>query len=187
MENFKNIKGYEGLYQISNIGTVKSISRIIKRGNSQLTVKESILKTWINKGGYVSVKLFKNSIGKSFRIHRLIAIAFIENTQNKDCINHIDGIKTNNIIENLEWVTKSENTKHAFKIGIQTNNRIGIFGDLNNLSKSVYQYKDGILINKFGSRLEAERVTKISSRKIALCCNGKRKTSGGYNWYNNEL
>jgi hypothetical protein len=187
MENFKDINGYEGLYLISNYGTVRSVERVINRTTGQLKIKERILKTLVNKGGYVSVKLFKNGKGESFRIHRLIAISFIINTENKDCINHIDGIKTNNSLSNLEWVTKSENTKHAFKLGIQTNNRIGKFGANNNLSKTVYQYKNGLLICQFGSRLEAERMTNISSRKIGLCCNGKRKTSGGFNWYNEAI
>jgi hypothetical protein len=121
-EIFKDIKGYEGLYQISNLVCVKSLERFadVSNGGKRL-VKQRILKTCMmgTNCGYVGVVLCKESKYKSFRIHRLIAIAFIPNPDNKPCVNHLDGNKLNNNIDNLEWCTHSENNKHALKTGLR--------------------------------------------------------------------
>jgi hypothetical protein len=115
MENWKDINGYEGYYQISNFGKIKSLPRVLENRIK----KETILKLIINNHGYVACGLTINNKHKRFLVHRLIAEAFIENTQNKPFINHINGIKDDNRIENLEWVTHSENVKHAYDIGIK--------------------------------------------------------------------
>jgi hypothetical protein len=115
MENWKDINGYEGYYQISNFGKIKSLPRVLKNRIK----KETILKPSINNHGYVACGLTINKKYKRFLIHRLVAEAFIENTQDKPFINHINGIKDDNRIENLEWVTHSENVKHAYDIGIK--------------------------------------------------------------------
>jgi hypothetical protein len=117
-EIWKDIIGSNGLYQISNLGNVKSLSRttirVFKTHTSRLPVKEKILKPVLsNKDGYYRV----NISGKLKSIHRLIAIHFIPNPNNYESINHINAIKTDNSISNLEWCTPSQNTRHAFKIG----------------------------------------------------------------------
>lgn len=117
-EKWKDIKEYEGLYQISNLGRVKSLSRLQITGTSSYWSKERILKPRLLKGGYLEVSLCKNSKLYYFRIHRLVAIHFIDNTEQKPQVNHLDGCKINNIVTNLEWCTRSENIIHACKTGL---------------------------------------------------------------------
>lgn len=119
MEIWKDIEDYEGLYQISNLGRVKSLERKIKRRNDRIqTVKERILKLNLDKEGYHTVKLHKEGKGKNFKVHRLVALAFISNPDNKLEVNHIDGIKTDNKVTNLEWNTRNENMQHAVDNGL---------------------------------------------------------------------
>lgn len=114
VEIWKDIVGYEGLYQVSNMGRVKSL-------NYNHTLEERILKNIKSNGYYYRVMLYKNKKGKSIRIHRLVGNAFIKNPDNKPCINHIDGNKSNNRVDNLEWCTYKENTEHAFITGMMVN------------------------------------------------------------------
>ena len=109
LEQWKDIKGYEGLYQVSNYGRVKR-----KYNNGKIR----ILKPISTNNGYLRVSLSKNSVNNTYFVHRLVAQAFILNPENKPEVNHIDGDKTNNKIENLEWCTRSENIQHAFYTGL---------------------------------------------------------------------
>jgi hypothetical protein len=111
MEIFIDIKGFEKLYQVSNLGNVKSL------GNNKLR-KEKILKQGLTKCGYKTACLSKNNKYKSYTIHRLVAIAFIINDKNNRNVNHKNGIKIDNRVDNLEWCTTSENTKHAYDNGL---------------------------------------------------------------------
>lgn len=118
-EEWKSVSGYENFYQVSNLGNVRSIERtfVNSRGEKR-TLASVVLKTHGNAKGYLKVRLWGLSKRKSFYVHRLVAIAFLENPHNKEQINHIDGVKKNNKVENLEWATASENNKHAIANGL---------------------------------------------------------------------
>jgi hypothetical protein len=120
MEIWKDIKDYEGLYQVSSLGNVKSIDRAIssKNGKRIFNVNGKPLKGFANKNGYKRVHLTKEHKGKSYFVHRLVAFNFLDKPNYKCEVNHIDGNKFNNFISNLEWVTHSENLQHAFDNGL---------------------------------------------------------------------
>ena len=111
-EIWKDVQGYEGIYQISNMGRVKSIERKAKKYDGMRIVRERYLKL-NNNDDYYRVKLFKDGEKKILKVHRLVALYFIENNDNKLEVNHIDCNKKNNRIDNLEWCTLQENSKHA--------------------------------------------------------------------------
>lgn len=118
-EIWKDIEGYEGLYKISSTGRIKSCERITRDKNGkERKTKEIFLKGFFCRGGYQNVDLCKKCKVKKYIVHRLVAKAFIPNHKNKPQVNHIDGIKTNNKIKNLEWSTSGENIRHAFKTGL---------------------------------------------------------------------
>lgn len=173
-EIWKDIPGYEGLYQVSNLGRVKALERMTKR-ERPLFVKERILCPG-KRTGYLIVSLGSGKARKSYSVHRLVANAFIPNPENKRTVNHKDGNKMNNEASNLEWNTDKENLNHAIKTGLlkYENNRKG--------SKPVAQYdQDMNLITIYPSMREAERAG-FTQTKISLCCAGKRKSHKGYIW-----
>jgi len=173
-EIWKDIKGFEGLYQVSNLGRVKSLEReTIRKDGSKLPIKERILKP--QKGlGYLRVALCKGSgKGKLFFVHRLVCEAFHENTENKPCVNHIDENKINNVASNLEWCTYKENLNHG------TRNAKAAKA----LGKAVGQYtRDGKLIKIWQSTHEVERQLGFSNKSISRAARGERKTAYGYVW-----
>lgn len=118
MELWKDIKDYEGLYQVSNFGNVKRIEGVVTRKDGRTRrVKETILKPTTNNKGYLCVQLCKNGKGKLCTIHRLVALSFIENHLNLPVVNHIDSNQLNNRLDNLEWTTAQGNTVHSIEQG----------------------------------------------------------------------
>lgn len=134
-EIWKDIEGYEGLYQVSSLGRVKSLERIIKSKSALGKIficrrqKEKILDCF-KSGGYLLVGLNKQNKQKMIYLHRIVCLSFLENPENKPCINHKNGIKTDNRVDNLEWCTYKENMSHAIN-----NNLAGQLGEKNGHSK----------------------------------------------------
>lgn len=125
-EIWKDITGYEGLYQVSSLGNVKSLDRYVKhyRGGNCFK-KGATLKPSKNRKGYYLIVLAKEGISRSKSIHRIVAETFIPNQQNKPQVNHKDGNKTNNSVQNLEWATQEENMTHAFENGLNKGSMLG--------------------------------------------------------------
>lgn len=117
-EYWKDIKGYEGLYQVSNLGNIKSIDRSIKRSTSLMKLKSKPISQYVGNRGYPMVSLCINGKCKRYLVHRIVAIAFLPNPLNKAYVNHIDDNKQNSNLENLEWSTPTENSIHAHKHGL---------------------------------------------------------------------
>ncbi len=119
-EVWHEVKDFEGLYQVSNLGRVQSLERqVFHGGNKKLhNIRGKVLKPRVNNCGYVQVRLYKDGKCYTKSVHRLLGEATIPNTENKCCIDHIDGKKTNNIQENLRWLTHSENMRHAYSLGL---------------------------------------------------------------------
>ena len=166
-EIWKDVPEYEGLYQVSNLGRVVSL-----RKNKILTPK----KNW---DGYFRIQLWRYNQNVYIGIHRLIAEAFIPNPKNKPYINHKNGIKTDNRVENLEWCTQLENIKHAIKMGLKKpcpkNWRVS--------SKPIVQLTlNGEFVKEYPSQMEVERVLGINHSNVSAACKGKIKTLKGYVW-----
>ena len=122
-EIWKDIKDYEGLYQISNYGNVKSLPKERRNRRGVYIQKEKLLSLTNTSTGYKKVELVKDGKRKGFKVHRLVAQAFIPNPDEKPQVNHIDGDKTNNYVDNLEWATASENSIHAYNTGLNSNKK----------------------------------------------------------------
>ncbi len=185
-EVWKDIPGSEEIYQASTLGRIRSVNRIIYTTDNKVRKQPGkILKPGKHYKGYYNVVLYKNKKSKTIFVHRLIATTFLENTYNKVWINHIDGIKTNNKVSNLEFSTISENIKHAFKNGLKKPNRpmLGRFGKLSPVSRGVHQFSiNGEYIASYESITEALVINGFRGHGISDSAKGKKKTSNGYIW-----
>lgn len=167
-EVWKPIKGYEGLYEVSNIGNVKSI-------NYNKTGKPKLLIPRNNGKGYIYVVLAKGGIHRNKYVHRLVAENFVENTRKGIAkeVNHKDECKSNNYYKNLEWVTRKENNNYGTRIKKVAKAK----------AKIVIQYdRNGKFIREWESTCEIQRVLGFSQGHISKCCLGKIKSAYGYNW-----
>ena len=156
MEEWRDIPGYKGLYQVSNLGRIKSLidkKYDLNENVVKIINRERILKQNLTKKGYCSVKLYKNGKGKTYKIHRLVAEIFIPNPENKPQVNHIDGNKQNNCVTNLEWNTNEENFNNAIKINliktkrirlIDENNKEHIFDKVQDVFKHIKKQPSGV-------------------------------------------
>lgn len=166
-EQWKPVVGYERLYEVSNLGRVKSL-------NYNHTGKERLLKAWKNKDGYMFVVLMKDGVRKTCTVHRLVATAFITNHQGLPIINHKDENPENNKVNNLEWCSYSYNNSYnnrAKKVGEKTSKPIFGISKINGL------------IVEYRSAKEAGKVLNIAPTSITACCKGKKKSAGGYVWH----
>jgi len=192
-EEWRDIKEYEGRYKISNYGRVKTLERQLRcriKNNNKRIQKAKIKKIRYDKDGYCKVSLceYGKKTGKSFFVHRLVAIAFIPNPANKPVVNHKDGKKNNNKPYNLEWNTVRENTIHAIKKGLMkpimpTRNIRS--GKDNPKSRAIYMIdiKENIILKKFDTMKEASDFLNIKGTSgIGQCCRKEIKTAYGYKW-----
>lgn len=172
MQIWKPIEGYEGYYEVSNFGQIKSIQRKVSRGNNYKPVAERILKLSNNKG-YQTVALSKDGKVKYCQVHRLVAKAFIPNPDGLLYVNHKDENPSNNRVDNLEWCTKSYNNSY---------NKVRIKAAISK-RKPVLQYdKQGNFIREWTHAREAAEILGLSKRAIYECCKGRSKSSGGFIW-----
>lgn len=171
METYKDIKGFEGLYQISNYGNIKSL---INR-----TGVNKILNPGITSAGYQTITLCKNKKRTTIQIHRIVAEHFLGLSEL--CVNHKDCNKLNNYVENLEWVTYKENMTHAIKNGLIKYNTVKIAEEKR---KRVIQIDPNTnsIIQVFDSAHEAARKTGFNRGNISTCCRGKVPTANKYKW-----
>lgn len=165
-EIWKDIAGYEGRYQVSTLGRVRNsrTGRILKPHRCGPKVRPNSL--------YYSVILKRKSVAKHFLVHRLVAETFIPNSGSQTVVNHIDGDKFNNSVENLEWTSYSANTIHSYNI---LHNKNGFGGG----PKRVIRVEDGCIFNSIH---EAGRICGIIPQNISRCLRGVRPTAGGYHW-----
>lgn len=173
-EIWKDIKGYEGHYQVSNLGRVKSLARIVVtyHGKKQ-PINERILKIKIHKQGYLEVNLHSKGKYKTYKVHRLVAIAFIPNPYGLLEINHKDENKSNNMVDNLEWCTSSYNANYGTR-----NKRSAL-----SKSKKIIQYSlDGILIKEHQSLTAAGSAVNGNAQGVFLCVNNRIKKYKGFIW-----
>ena len=173
-EVWRDINGYEGYYQVSNQGRVKSLERtFIDNSGRKRTVKERILKPGMGRCGYLLVVLCAGGKPKTSNVHRLVCEAFHENPENKLEVNHINEIKTDNRAVNLEWSTRRENVNYGSR-----NERAA-----KTKSKPVGQWtKEGELVKIWPSTIEVQKQTGFSQGSISKVANGKLKQAYGFIW-----
>lgn len=176
-EIWKDVKGYEGLYQISNYGRVKNKKT------------DYILKPALGSWGYEFVQLCDKGRETSKCIHRMVAESFLDNPDNLPQVNHIDGNKRNNHIDNLEWVSCSQNIKHAFNTGLKKkkmgkeNPLYGRCGIESTRHREVNKYDlEGNFIESYISIREASKKNNINASNISSVCSGRKKMAGNYIW-----
>lgn len=174
-EIWKAVKGFEGLYEVSNLGRVKSLERITQSSSKNGNVYERkthgrTLKQYVDRYGYMKVILTKEGKPYYFTVHRLVAIAFVENPHSKKCVDHIDCNRTNNHSDNLRWVTVDENLQHSHNLGRQKWNAKPVIATSPSGKKYV-----------FVSQREAGRNTGLNQSSIGRCANGQTNSVKG--WY----
>jgi hypothetical protein len=189
-EEWKSISGYEGLYEISSFGRIKSLKRKANSGfNSKRGVKEKILKQEISDKGYLRIVIQKNRSRIKRFVHVLVANEFVINKNNGPEVNHLKGNKSDNRCWMIEWCTRSENQKHAIKNGFYTvkkgkdNSRYGKRGKEVPHSKPVIKYDtENKIIHVYDSITEAAIENGLCKQNISKVCKGERIYCGGYYW-----
>ncbi len=175
MENWKDVKGYEGLYQVSTLGNVR---RVYYHKNTANVV----LKPGKDVDGYMRCALCRDGVCKTFKVHRLVATAFL-GVSHKCDVNHKNGKRDDNRVVNLEWVTHKENIRHSIRTLGKKGTLTGKFSENHPRSKKCVQLtRDGQLVKEYNSQKDAFLATGINHGNINACCLGLRKTAGGFVW-----
>lgn len=181
IEIWKDIENYEGFYQVSNLGRIKSLARDAYKPNGIVNchVKEKILVPSLDGGGYPIVGLCKNGKRKIMKVHRLVAMAFIPNPENKPQVNHIDEVKINNVVENLEWCDASFNINFGTRNERSVQNRRSYKLGNHPRAKAIFCEE---LNKKFDCIKSAEEELGVNINCIVGACKGRQKTAGGFHW-----
>lgn len=174
---WKDVVGYEGIYQVSTDGKIKKNKVTYKRktDGALITLPSIIMKTRVLRG-YETVGLTKNGKQKTKPVHRIIAEAFIPNPENKEEVNHLDGDKLNNKLSNLEWVTKSENSLHAFKLGLRKTTD----GGTSRKVAQICPHTNDVLAT-YPSLRNLDKNTTYLRKEVSIACR-KHKLYRGYYW-----
>lgn len=182
-EEWRDVVGFEGLYQISNLGRVKSLPLIIKYQEKERQSPERLRKVQKTCHGYLFVRLKKGGKNQHKTIHRMIAEAFIPNPNNYPCVNHIDSNRLNNTIKNLEWCTYAHNERWAWETNDKWNKTIPKRQPMNHKWVAVGILNDkGDVIKSFKSIRSASIEMRVNITGISNCIKGKSHTAGGYKW-----
>lgn len=175
---WKEIKGFEGYYEVSDDGRVRGMDRYVPNGDKFIHIPQRELKRTLRRShgaeddGYLVVNLRKYGKAHVLNVHFLVAQAFIQNPDNKPTINHINGNKQDNRVTNLEWATYHENNTHAYQTGLH-----------DPWGKAILQYDlDGNFIARYPSEAEAARNSTVGHAMISHCANHRAQTAGGYVW-----
>ena len=172
MENWKAIAGYEGYYEVSNLGNVRSIPHEVctKGGVKRMSPGRNLIQKKA-RNGYMRVHLSKEGEARYHAVHRLVATAFVFNPDNLKQVNHKDENKANNQAENLEWCTRSYNCKYGHRNDTMIERR-----------RHEVQSIIGNVIQTYYSIQSASRITGVNAAHICQCCKGERDTAGGMKW-----
>lgn len=191
-EIWKPVAGYEGLYEVSNMGRIRSTDRIRNSIQDGIVIrshlKGKVMKPFYNHSGYLLIDLFKNGVRKTFSVHRLVASAFVPNPYKKPCVNHLDETHDNNCADNLEWCTQKENMNYGTapqRISKKIKERWERGEMKRRPKRQVAKYSlDGKLLEVYPSYLEATRACGSTSNGSAIinCIQGRHNTSYGYKW-----
>ena len=184
-EIWRPIRGYENLYEVSNLGKVRSLDRLVRRGTGSVKLmKSKVLKTCIDRYGYLLVTLYKDGKRTTFRVHRLVASAFPEicgEYVNGLEVDHLNTLKTDNRATNLRWCTLKQNRNNPLTKQHYSDVQKGKFGKLNPNSKSIIQYdRQGKFIAEFDSISDASRELEMSQGNICNVLKGRYKQTHGY-------
>lgn len=184
-EVWKWIDGYKNMYQVSNYGSVRSVDRDVYcevSPNKLQRIFGKVLKQGTNKKGYPIVYLSKDGKQKTITVHRLVATAFIENPLSLPQVNHKDGCKTNNYVDNLEWCDNSHNQKHAYANGMQPS-----YEESNGRGRpakpvAMLDLHTKEVLRTFQTLASVKRETGINQFNVRSVCLGLRNHAGGYDW-----
>ena len=174
-EEWRPIKDFEGLYEVSNMGRIRSIERSVTYSSGRtIHWKGKILSQKQSNNGYLKVGLFKDGKGYNLYTHRIVATMFVDNPDSKKYVDHINCERKDNRSANLKWCTVSENINNPITIKRMM--------DAGNKTSILQISKDGVVIKEFESINEASRETGICRTSISSTCLGKQRTAGGYLW-----
>ena len=184
-EQWKSIKGYDGLYEISNKGNIRSLDKYVRRGNGFYFMKGKLLKPQLNSKGYKRIGLKNNGKTEKFFIHRLVAEAFIPHSTKCNVVNHKDFNILNNTVDNLEWTTQDENIAYSAKRGRFAKHKEW----KNKIIAANEKYTKAVIgVNILtGKEIKFKHLNDVKTKGfqpscVCCCCKGKRETHAGYYW-----